>query len=234
MSYGWETLQLEIQVSGFQLEPGLVAPVRALMRHPVWQERVATERIYAKQQRTVKYAPHTNSVIDLIRYFGCKEVAEIGVWTGDTAIAVLAERAEELDSYWMVDPWGIVSDQLTAQYFSHHPTIDFEKMTAGVQDAVVQYHSARVLQLSSEQAALHFAPESLDMVFIDSDHSYDCARRDIAAWLPIVRDDGIICGHDYCLGGVYRAVNEVFPIETLHLLPDSVWFVEKGRVSAHE
>ena len=41
------------------------------------------------------------------------------------------------------------------------------------------------------------ADDSLDWVYIDSDHSYNGAKEDIEGWFPKVRKGGIISGHDY-------------------------------------
>lgn len=37
----------------------------------------------------------------------------------------------------------------------------------------------------------------VDMVFIDGDHSYEAVKRDIHAWVPNVKEGGIIALHDY-------------------------------------
>lgn len=38
--------------------------------------------------------------------------------------------------------------------------------------------------------------ESLDFVYIDADHKYDSVYQDLDAWYPLVREGGVICGHD--------------------------------------
>jgi len=58
---------------------------------------------------------------------------------------------------------------------------------------------------------------SLDVVYIDADHSYEAVRRDIAAALPRLKPDGVLIFNDYAVWspssmhhcGVARAVNEL-------------------------
>jgi predicted O-methyltransferase YrrM len=49
----------------------------------------------------------------------------------------------------------------------------------------------------SLEVASVFADKSVDLVFIDGDHSYEGVRQDILAWLPKIKDGGIISGHDF-------------------------------------
>jgi predicted O-methyltransferase YrrM len=65
----------------------------------------------------------------------------------------------------------------------------------------------------------------VDFVFIDADHEYDSVVKDINAWLPKIKQGGIISGHDYfnpC--GVKKAVDEKFGNEVKFNGP--CWYVE--------
>lgn len=62
-----------------------------------------------------------------------------------------------------------------------------------------------------------------NLVFIDGDHSYEAIKSDIAAWWPLVKDGGVLCGHDY-RDHVQRAVDEKF-VPTLG--ESSIWSVIK-------
>merc|ERR1711937_1025669 len=80
----------------------------------------------------------------------------------------------------------------------------------------------------SVDAAAWIASDSLDLVFIDGDHSYDGIREDFGVWRPKLRIGGILAGHDYSLWfpGVVRAVHE-FALSTatrLNLGPDHMWW----------
>lgn len=69
--------------------------------------------------------------------------------------------------------------------------------------------------MDSISASKRFKNNSLDFVFIDAAHDYESVKADILAWLPKVKNNGILAGHDYypehpeyC--GVYQAVHEIF------------------------
>ena len=40
-------------------------------------------------------------------------------------------------------------------------------------------------------------PKTYDLIFIDADHRYESVKRDIRLAIPLLRDGGILCGHDY-------------------------------------
>ena len=77
-------------------------------------------------------------------------------------------------------------------------------------------------------ANLIYDDESLDFVFIDADHSYECVKNDIARWMPKVKKGGVISGDDYVRQhpGVIQAVNETFQ-NNFELLGRN-WYHAKG------
>jgi predicted O-methyltransferase YrrM len=72
------------------------------------------------------------------------------------------------------------------------------------------------VQKSSEAAAADWAGEGVSLLFLDTCHVYTETRRELEAWAPRMRSDGMLCGHDYLLHldplwtatGVKRAVDE--------------------------
>jgi predicted O-methyltransferase YrrM len=71
---------------------------------------------------------------------------------------------------------------------------------------------ARVLRCNSAMAARLFEDKSVEMVFIDADHSYESVLADIRAWLPKMKSGALLAGHDHMSAwpGVERAAREVF------------------------
>lgn len=66
-----------------------------------------------------------------------------------------------------------------------------------------------IVEGDSAESAAKFDDASIDMVFIDAAHEYDPVVRDLKAWMPKVKPDGIFSGHDYDYGPVANAVADV-------------------------
>jgi predicted O-methyltransferase YrrM len=93
----------------------------------------------------------------------------------------------------------------------------------GVNDLVT------LVPTDSVKASHLFSDNSVSMVFLDTDHSYEHVMAEVLAWLPKVKKGGIIAGDDIGLPnepepvwpGVRRAVTEVFGTNWLHSPHDS-------------
>lgn len=59
------------------------------------------------------------------------------------------------------------------------------------------YPGAKIMQGHSMEIVKEVPDESLDFVFIDADHSYECVKEDICEWAKKVKIGGIVSGHDY-------------------------------------
>jgi predicted O-methyltransferase YrrM len=65
--------------------------------------------------------------------------------------------------------------------------------------------------MESLAASTLFADGSVDVVWLDADHSYEAVKADIAAWLPKIRPGGVLGGDDWAFEGVEKAVRESCP-----------------------
>lgn len=87
------------------------------------------------------------------------------------------------------------------------------------------------IRLDSVDAA-QTIDEQLDFVYIDGDHSYEGIRADLQAWFPLIREGGIIAGHDYgqpAFPGVKAAADHFFKRFgiTVHHAGKGVWWAER-------
>ena len=71
-----------------------------------------------------------------------------------------------------------------------------------------------------------FETASCDIVYIDASHDYESVKKDIDAWVKVVKPGGYLCGDDYvhCWPGVIKAVNEYFGAEKVGIVSSSQWF----------
>jgi predicted O-methyltransferase YrrM len=85
---------------------------------------------------------------------------------------------------------------------------------------------------SSADFALVIPDNSMDVVYIDADHSYESAKEDISLYLNKVKSGGFICGHDYNNGswpGVVKAVDELSAAikKDIIVFQDTSWLMKK-------
>lgn len=154
---------------------------------------------------------------------------EVGSWAGRSSDAILSGKASKV---YCVDTWQGAKDpqDLTNPMAKERDMLEVFKKNVG------HYPNLNIVHKPSVEAAKDFADKSIDICFIDAGHSYEEVLADIDAWFPKVKDDGILCGHDYLPDtwmGVVKAVNERFgkPDQVV----DWIWvidFAKRGREGA--
>ena len=73
-----------------------------------------------------------------------------------------------------------------------------------------------------------FEDKSIDFIYIDAEHTYDSLKRDLELYLPKLKPNGIIAGHDYnewIWPEVVKAVHEKFGNEVSEFM-DTSWIVK--------
>jgi len=140
---------------------------------------------------------------------------EVGVWRGDFSnemISVLKpQRFYGVDPYRLHDDYGDCPDPVE---YANQQNLD--ALYERVQGRYNRWTGAQLLRTTGVEAAQQFEDHSLDLVYIDGDHSYEFVSNDIRAWWPKIRPGGILSGHDYTPGnpqkdhvyGVIQAVDE--------------------------
>ena len=70
-----------------------------------------------------------------------------------------------------------------------------------------------------------FKDESIDFIYIDANHSYESVKKDLELYLPKLKQNGWIGGHDYNKNqwpGVVKAINENIG-KPQHIFKDTSW-----------
>jgi predicted O-methyltransferase YrrM/GR25 family glycosyltransferase involved in LPS biosynthesis len=148
---------------------------------------------------------------------------EIGSWKGKSSAFMAVEIANSNKDieFYCIDTWeGSTEHQDMDNLESLYATFIQNMMP------LVDYYVP--IKTTSLKASALFEDESLDFVFIDASHEYDDVRNDITAWLPKIKNNGTIAGHDYYTNpnhhhpGVKKAVDEIFNTDEL-IFDESCW-----------
>lgn len=155
---------------------------------------------------------------------------EVGTWKGMSAAYMAVEiiNSGKKIKFDCVDSWEYLEnlpDDIPFKLFPNDLYSVFLKNIEPVKDIITP-----VKEISWE-GAKKYKNESLDFVFIDAAHDYESVKKDINAWYPKVKYQGIIGGHDYPeFEGVVRAVNEYFePLNFSIQQMEGCWIVAKSN-----
>lgn len=144
-------------------------------------------------------------ISDIVKNNNLKLGAEIGVRTGRTLFYVL-------DNNPLCEMYAIDKD--ITQFFN-----DSVKQKYG--------HRLKTYETDSRVSADFVADGSLDFFFIDASHTYKNVKKDLIAWIPKLREDGWMLGHDIDYPSVDAAVKDV--IGFYEVGPDNVWLSRKSK-----
>ena len=80
-----------------------------------------------------------------------------------------------------------------------------------------------IFRTDSFSAAQFFKPKSIDMIFIDGDHSRAGVLTDVKVWMPICKK--LICGHDLRPESEVESALRMLGID-FKIATDSIWTYE--------
>lgn len=136
--------------------------------------------------------------------------AELGVGKGNFSKLILDIAKPKL--HYCVDLWGPIDTNIQGTYYTDQDTWD--QRYKDIQNEFSNYNVKFVRDMTYNFPN-YIDPKSLDWVYVDGDHTYNGCMKDLQAVKDLVKDDGMILGHDYRPAwrkrpdwGVVEAVNE--------------------------
>lgn len=186
------------------------APARYAAGEALFKELVAGGN-WANVPGFFDYFPFYDRVIERLK--DGDTAAEIGVWLGRSLIYLAQglKRAGKQVKLLAVDHFRGEFNQadhapvVLANGGSNRGAFEQNLKNCGVREMI------DIIESDSASGAANVPDESLAFVFIDAAHDYESVKRDIAAWLPKLKPDGLMAGHDAEYSEVARAVKEAFP-----------------------
>ncbi len=80
-----------------------------------------------------------------------------------------------------------------------------------------------------EKVLSKFNDDEYDFVYVDGNHSFESTRQDFELYIPKIKSNGVLGGHDYQQGfGVDDALEEICDPSNLILFRDSSWLIKKS------
>ena len=136
-----------------------------------------------------------------------KTVIEIGSWRGDSTV-YFAKRARAFGGMvYAIDQWnwaegaeGLGIEGLRPPDMTAYQQFLSNMLNAEVSDTVVP------LRMSSTEAALSLECPPADLIYVDAGHTVTQCYMDIISYHPRLVKGGLICGDDFDMSSVARAV----------------------------
>lgn len=159
--------------------------------------------------------------------------AEIGVWTGKFTRQVL--KIVQPTQYHLIDPWAFMSQYPHRWYGGSRARSqpDMDEIFNTIKQEFGPLPCISIHRTTSTKAAKCFANEYFDWVYIDGDHSFKIVKEDIRKYLPLVKPGGILCGDDWCLDSVRRAVMELLRADYKVHNQSHQWWIKKPNIDYH-
>ncbi len=124
-------------------------------------------------------------------------VVEVGSWKGRSSRAI-ADNLPEGGKLYCVDTFCGSSGEPDAHATAKQREGDnvFMSFFHALHDHI---DAGRVVpvRMTSEHAAETLNNLRPDLIFLDGDHSAEGIKTDVEAWLPLLKEGGLLCGHDY-------------------------------------
>jgi hypothetical protein len=194
----------------------MTATPRALINHILCKFGVQLRRVYPERQ----------AIIEAKRYFKDKPLVacEIGVFQGEHALETL--RHLNISKFYLIDPYTKASnsDSGSAE-FLRQAMLNAQRLLKPYEEKLVW------LEKFSNEAVADIG-EELDFVYIDGNHKSPFVDNDIKNYYRLVKEGGIIAGHDYTWIGfpdVVKAVHDFIKRENKELMfgREDDWLVIK-------
>lgn len=152
---------------------------------------------------------YPNLYSDMVKRFdGGSHFVEVGSWKGMSAAYMAVEIINSKKDIKIdcIDIWEYsdIQKDIAEHKFKNLYNTFLNNITP------VKNIITPIKGISWEVASL-YVDNSLDFIFIDAAHDYESVKKDIIAWYPKLKNNGVLAGHDYTTSsGVHKAVHEIF------------------------
>ena len=158
--------------------------------------KIVTPSLYQK----IKKVPRP-VITFLKQHFGNKPLigVEIGVAFGVNALSMC--QTLNMKKLFLIDPYLPYEDdnKTVTAYLNAYPLVQTKLLGFNVE-----------FILKKSEHAINNIPNNLDFVYIDGNHTYEFAKKDLNLYYPKIKNGGVLAGHNFEINypGVVKAVLE--------------------------
>jgi len=163
-------------------------------------------------------------------------IVEVGVYGGASILGIVDICIKNNNTIYAIDPWELNTNANGEDLSNKEHKLDL--LTTNLKEVRVQLEKViddlgykdtlSLVQSFSSTAACSFEDESIDLAFIDGNHSYDSVKEDIGLWLPKMKRGGTLWGDDYAWRSVRTAVNDFCNDNNIQFSNDGrSWYIVK-------
>lgn len=157
-------------------------------------------------------------------------LVELGSFGGEST-TVFARFAAKV---FAIDPWDDsysntimegCADSRIVNHLKKNPVPSMSQIEAIFDARTARFENITKIKATAEDAIRRFPDRSIDIVYIDSIHTYPVVAQQITEWRRKVRLGGVLSGHDFAPNtwpGVVRAVEDMIG-KPEYLYPDTSW-----------
>lgn len=165
-------------------------------------------------------APDRNSLwAQIASVRDCGSVCEVGVWKGAFAEHMLCQ-CPEIRRYYMLDAWRTLPDWNKPYNVDHNAFA--EVMAEALRRTEFAKDRRVICRGTTTEVASQIDDESLDLCYIDGDHTLRGIVVDLVRMYPKVKNGGILGGDDF----VPHAFQHLETFEPTLVFPTVVHFAE--------
>lgn len=173
-----------------------------------------------------------NVIPSLINRFNYKTFVEIGVAFGGHLERLL--QTTNIEKAYGIDPYHLF-DSSTDSFIwegKSYDQSDYDDLFIYTKNRLSKFPNVEIIRKSSEESVNIFTDGSIDIIFIDGEHTYSGVTNDINIWESKIKSGGVVSGHDYNhpnFPDVKKAVDTWTNQNGYHLNIESgyVWWIKK-------
>jgi len=158
---------------------------------------------------------------------------EIGVAGGEHAMSLF--KSLNISKIYLIDPYEHYPEYYEGKLHYGVDQSELQTMEKLAKELLSEYSDKIVWIKEKSSVGINLIKEEVDFVYIDGNHQYEYILEDINNYYPIVKQLGVLGGHDYYNGfqrehdSVVNVVNSFVVEQNLQLrteMPD--WWIEKA------